>query len=231
MQRRGSRRIPCRSGSRRRCRCHIMAQRIAGVLPWGDYHTSCERRTLRPEGLPSVAIKEIRPQCLLPGSVPPARRSRHPGSPPQELRRLRAEPDVDHPGRPHGIEQDRLDQLLRRHDRLRRADVETWSLEALRLDEPELLAGRRPREADRALPSRRGVDAAQPRVDRAPPAPGDLHRAGVEVPRTPHRASSNAVPRPTGPAPTMITRSAAPPTAGLTADGRDRSRPSRRTPA
>ena len=87
------------------------------------------------------------------------------------------------PRRADGVEQDLLDQLLRRHDRLRRADVGPRALEALRLDDAELLAGRGAQEADRALPARRRVDAAEPLVDGGPPASRDLHRPRVEVAR------------------------------------------------
>src|SRR5262245_2359169 len=93
---------------------------------------------------------------------------------PQELRRFGCEPDVDHSGRADGVEQDRFDELLRRHDWPRGADIRPRTLEAFGLDDAELLAGRRPEEPDRALPSRRGVDAAEPLVDGAPPRPGDL---------------------------------------------------------
>jgi hypothetical protein len=102
---------------------------------------------------------------------------------PHELRRFRDEPDVDHPGRPDALEQDRFDELLRRHDRPRRADVRPGSLEALRLDDAELLAGGRPQEADGTLPPGRGVDAAQPLVHGGSPPSRDLHRPRVEVPR------------------------------------------------
>ena len=47
----------------------------------------------------------------------------------------------------------------------------------------ELLADGGAEEADRALPAVRCVDAADPLVDVAAPAAGDLHRAGVDVAR------------------------------------------------
>jgi hypothetical protein len=75
---------------------------------------------------------------------------------PQELRGFRCEPDVDHPRRADGLEQDYFDEILRRHDRPRRADVRPGSFEAFRLDQAVLLAGRRPQEADRALPRSSG---------------------------------------------------------------------------
>ena len=69
----------------------------------------------------------------------------------------------------------------RRRAAPQRSPVRPRSFEAFRLDEAELLTGRRAQEADRALPARRGVDAAQPLVDGGPPPASDLHRPRVEV--------------------------------------------------
>ena len=101
----------------------------------------------------------------------------------QQPRRFGAEPDVDEAGGAHRVQQDLLDQLLRRHHRQARTDVRPGPLEALRLDASVLHADRALQEADRTLPALRRIDAAQALVDRRPPAPGDLHGPRVEVPR------------------------------------------------
>src|SRR5215471_8896592 len=87
--------------------------------------------------------------------------------------RVNSESHLDEPGGAHGVQQDFLDELLRGHDGLAGTDRRPRSLKALRLDLPELSASGAVEKADRALPTGRCVDAAQPLVHSRPPAARD----------------------------------------------------------
>ena len=103
--------------------------------------------------------------------------------PSQQLRRFRAEAHVDEAGGAHRVQQDLLDQLLRRHHRQTRTHVRPGPLEA-----PATRCFRTPRRSrspgngsdSSSLPANRCCAAAC----RPPaPSPGDLHGPRVEVPR------------------------------------------------
>src|SRR5262249_23241882 len=77
-----------------------------------------------------------------------------------QARRLGAETDVDRAAGTDRVEQDLLDQILRRHQGQRWAHVRAGPLEAARLDLAELPPHSTLEKADRALPSWWRVDAA-----------------------------------------------------------------------
>src|SRR6185369_5178635 len=91
------------------------------------------------------------------------------GAAAHESRRFNSETDVDKSAGAHGIQQDFFDELLRGHHGLARTDRRPRSLEALRLDLAELLAGGAGQKTDRALPTGGRVDAAQALVDSRSP--------------------------------------------------------------
>ena len=66
---------------------------------------------------------------------------------------LGGEPELDQTAGPGRVEHDLLDEFLRRHDRLGRADVRPRAFEPERIDVPELVAGDGVEEADGALPA------------------------------------------------------------------------------